>query len=97
MLDPNVNYERLPADKVMDETDINLRSYFTRMSDERLLEYDPDWTDEEVIAWDGNFTNEGDLFLICCEREVDVQEYRQVLQEHMGFRQLTPQKKAPAK
>jgi hypothetical protein len=93
MLDPNVNYELLPAGQVMDETDINLRSYFTRMSDERLLEYNPDWTDEELIAWDGNFTYDGDLFLTCCEREVDVEEYRQVLEEHMGFRKLTPTKK----
>lgn len=87
-LDPNVNYERLPADMDMDETDINLRSYFTRLSDERLLEYDPQWTDEQVLAWDENFTSDRTLFLICSEREVDVHEYRRVLEEHMRFRGL---------
>ncbi len=85
-----INYEILPLDMDMDETDINLRSYFSRMSDERLLEYDPDWTDEQVIEWDGNFTCEGELFLICSEREVFIDEYRRVLEEHMGFRGLTP-------
>ncbi len=90
MTDPNVNYERLPADMEMDETDINLRSYFSRQSDERLLEYDPSWSDEQLMAWDDNFTNEGNLFLTCSERDVDVEEYRRVLEEHMRFRELTP-------
>jgi hypothetical protein len=31
-----INYERMPAGMAMDETDINLRAYFSRMSDERL-------------------------------------------------------------
>ena len=96
MLDPNVNYERLPADKEMDETDINLRSYFSRMSDERLLEYDPNWTDEEVIRWDDNFTSEGSLFLPCSERDVEIDEYRQVLVEHMHYRGLMPRQSAGA-
>lgn len=89
-VDPNVNYERLPADMPMDETDINLRSYFSRMSDERLKQYDPAWTDEQVMAWDDNFTSEGNLFLICSERDVEVDEYRRVLEEHLGFRGLRP-------
>lgn len=83
-----INYERLPADMPMDETDINLRSYFSRLSDERLREYDPSWTDEEVMNWDDNFTSEGNLFLICSERDVEVEEYRQVLEEHRRFRGL---------
>ncbi|MBX3411259.1 MAG: hypothetical protein KF708_00975 [Pirellulales bacterium] len=89
MYDPNVNYELLPTPP-QDETEVNLRSYFSRLSDERLMEYDPDWTDEQVMAWDDNFTSDGELFLICCEREVDVAEYRRVLVEHMTLRQLTP-------
>lgn len=87
-LDPNINYEKLPADMDMDETDINLRSYFCRQTDERLLEYDPSWTDEQTIAWDDNFTSDGNLMLICSEREIDIAEYRRVLEEHMGFRGL---------
>jgi hypothetical protein len=93
MLDPNVNYELLPTHP-QDETEVNLRSYFSRLSDERLMEYDPSWSDEQVMAWDDNFTSEGELFLICCEREVDVDEYRRVLVEHMALRQLTPKAKA---
>lgn len=93
MTDNDINYEVLPAGMPMDETDINLRSYFSRLSDERLLEYDPDWSDEQVMAWDDNFTNEGTLFLICSERDVEIDEYRRVLEEHMGFRGLPIKKK----
>ncbi|MGD9720657.1 MAG: hypothetical protein AB7O59_16360 [Pirellulales bacterium] len=82
-----INYERLPEGMAMDETDINLRSYFSRMSDEKLAEYDPRWTDDEVIGWDSeNFREDGTLFLICSERDVDVEEYRRVLEEHIRFR-----------
>lgn len=88
MTSPDVNYEVLPADRQMDETDINLRSYFSRLSDERLREYRPEWSDEELMQWDDNFTNEGNLFLICSEREVDVTEYREVLEEHLKLRGL---------
>src|SRR5690242_19799994 len=82
----NINYEMLPAGVPKDETDINLRSYFSRMSDERLREYSPDWTDEQVMQWDDNFSSDGNLFLTCCERDVDIDEYRQVIMEHRGFR-----------
>ena len=90
MTNNEINYERLPADMDMDETDINLRSYFSRLSDERLLEYDPAWTDEQVLRWDENFTSDNTLMLICSERDVEVAEYRSVLEQHMGFRGLTP-------
>src|SRR6185312_1099488 len=86
MTDQNINYEVLPAGMAMDETDVNLRSYFSRMSDEKLREYDPLWTDDEVIEWDGNFRNDGVLFLVCSERDVDIEEYRRVLIEHIRFR-----------
>jgi hypothetical protein len=83
----NVNYERLPEGMAMDETDINLRAYFSHMSDEKLKEYNPRWTDEEIIAWDQeNFKDDGTLFLICSERDVEVEEYRRVLEEHIRFR-----------
>ncbi len=82
-----INYERLPEGMAMDETDINLRSFFSRKSDEELAEYDPTWTDEELMAWDSeNFRDDGTLFLICSEREIEVEEYRRVLEEHIRFR-----------
>lgn len=84
----DVNYETMPGDMKMDETDVNLRSYFSRMSDEKLKEYDPSWSDEQLMEWDDNFTNEGELFLICSEREVEIDEYRQVIDEHRKFRGL---------
>lgn len=88
MTDPNINYEILPAGMAMDETDVNLRSYFSRLSDERLAEYQSRWTDDEVIAWDDNFRDDGVLFLICSERDVEIEEYRRVLEEHIRFRFL---------
>ena len=73
-----------------DETDINLRAYFSHMSDEKLKEYNPRWTDEEIIAWDQeNFKDDGTLFLICSERDVEVEKYRRVLEEHIRFRSRT--------
>lgn len=81
-----INYERLPIGMAMDETDINLRSYFSRMSDEKLAEYRPHWTDDKVIEWDGEFRDDGTLFLTCSERDVDIEEYRRVLGEHIRFR-----------
>ncbi|MEX2114241.1 MAG: hypothetical protein WD845_13700 [Pirellulales bacterium] len=85
--DANVNYERMPAGMAMDETDVNLRAYFSNMTDEKLAEYNPRWTDEEIVAWDHeNFKDDGTLFLICSERDVDVEEYRRVLEEHIRFR-----------
>jgi hypothetical protein len=85
--DAGVNYERLPEGMAMDETDINLRSHFSRMPEEKLAEYNPQWTDDDMVAWDSdNFRDDGTLFLICSEREVEVEEYRRVLEEHIRFR-----------
>ncbi len=89
MSNPNadeVNYERMPAGMAMDETDVNLRAHFSRMSDEKLAEYDPTWNDDQLMAWDDNFRDDGSLFLVCSERDVDVEEYRRVLVEHIRFR-----------
>ncbi len=82
----DVNYETMPAGMAMDETDINLRAHFSRMSDEKLAEYVSTWTDEQLMAWDDNFRDDGTLFLVCSEREVDVEEYRNVLIEHIRLR-----------
>ena len=79
-------FERLPDDGPLDETDVNLRAYFAGLPDEKLNEYDPSWPDERVIEWDGNFRSDGALMLTCCERDVDVKEYRQVLKQHLACR-----------
>jgi len=38
------------------------------------------------MEWDGNFRSDGALMLVCCERDVDVAEFRRVLEEHLAFR-----------
>lgn len=70
----------------IDETDINLRAYFSRISNEKLREYNSDWSDEQVIEWDGNFRSDGALMLVCCERDIEIHEYRAVLEEHIRRR-----------
>jgi len=83
-----LDYESLPASMPMDETDVSLRAYLSRLDDDHLKKYDPAWTDEQVKEWDGNFRNDGALMLVCCERDVDVEEFRRVLEEHLRFRRL---------
>lgn len=78
----------LPVDYVPDETDISIRAYFSRMSDEKLREYREEWSDEHVIQWDGNFRIDGSLMLVCCERDIEIEEYRKVIQEHIRRRGL---------
>jgi hypothetical protein len=78
--------EHLPGDGPMDETDIGLRAYLTRLSDEHLANYDPGWTDEQVMDWDGQFREDGNLMLVCCERDIDVAEFRRVLAIHLEER-----------
>lgn len=80
--------ERPPEGTVPDETDINFRAYLSRMSDDRLRGYDPAWSDEELMEWDGNFRSDGALMLVCCERDIEVDEYRRVLHEHLQRRGL---------
>jgi hypothetical protein len=81
-----MNYEHLAGDEPLDETDVSLRAYLARLSDEHLANYDPSWTDEVVREWDGNFRSDGALMLVCCEREIDVSEFRQALHEHLRHR-----------
>lgn len=80
------DFERLPNDGPLDETAINLRAYFAQMTEQQLTAYDPTWPDERIIEWDGNFRNDGVLMLPCCERDVDIQEYREVLELHLNYR-----------
>jgi len=81
-----LSFEQLPDDGPLDETDVALRAYFARLTDAHLEKYDPSWPDERVMEWDGNFRSDGVLMLTCCERDVDIQEYRSVLERHLRFR-----------
>ena len=83
---PVWNFEQQPFLESPDETSVNLRAYFDRMPDEKLLQYQPAWSDEQVIDWDGNFTDEGALLIACSERDVDVDEYRRVLHQNIEYR-----------
>ena len=67
----------------MDETDVNLRAYLKDLSAEHLARSNPAWTDDEVKEWDGNFRSDGALMLVCCERDVEIAEFRAVLEEHL--------------
>jgi hypothetical protein len=69
-----------------DEADVNLRAYFDRMPDEKMRQYLPEWSDERVLEWDGNFRNDGALMIACCERDVDVDEYRSVIAQAIAYR-----------
>ena len=83
---PIWNFEQEPTTESMDETGVNLRAYFDRLEDDKLQQYSPAWTDDEVIEWDGNFRDDGELMLMCCERDVDITEYRQVLAQCIAYR-----------
>src|SRR5438128_1988169 len=87
MTQPVWNFEQEPFDEPFDETSINLRAYFDRMPDEKMLQYQENWSDQQVMEWDGNFKDEDQaLFLVCSERDVDVQEYRRVLRQAVAYR-----------
>ncbi len=36
-----IDFENIPPDQLMDETDVSLRAYFTSLGDENLSRYDP--------------------------------------------------------
>ena len=80
------NFEQEPYDEPSDETSINLRAYFDRMPDEKMQQYSPDWSDDQLMEWDDNFRDDGNLLLVCSERDVDVQEYRRVLEQAIRYR-----------
>ena len=69
----------------MDETDVNLRAYLESLSEEHLAKYNSGWTDDEVKEWDNNFRSDGALMLVCCERDVGIEEFREVLEKYMRF------------
>jgi len=80
MSEQTFDEEHLPGDGPLDETDVSLRAYLARLPDDRLSLYDPAWSDQQVMEWDGNFRSDGSLMLVCCERDVDIAEYREVLE-----------------
>ena len=86
MEQPVWNFEQEPGDEQRDETGVNLRAYFDRMPDEKMQRYRSHWADEQVIEWDNNFRDDGNLMLLCCERDVDVREYRKVLENCIDYR-----------
>jgi hypothetical protein len=80
------NFELEPSNEPIDDTIINLRAYFDFMPDDKMQQYAKDWTDEEVMIWDDNFTEEGNLLLVCCFRDVEIDEYRKVLEQAIEYR-----------
>ena len=86
MEQPIWNFEQEPSDEPMDETSVNLRAYFDRMPDEKMRRYSPSMSDAQLMEWDENFKNDGDFMTFCSERDVDVAEYREVLEESVRYR-----------
>lgn len=74
-----------------DETDTNLRSYVESIPLAKLTTYRPDWTDEEVMKWEENFRYDGHLMLVCCTREVGVEQYRAEVEDRLRRVQQTQQ------
>ena len=87
--DQTTGFEHYPPGVPKDDAQVNLRAYVASLGEERLSEYDAAWSDEELMDWDGNFRSDGALMLVCCQRDVDVGEYRQVLDLFMEFRRLS--------
>jgi hypothetical protein len=86
MQQPAWNFEQDPTDERMDETSFNLRAYFDRMTDDKLRQYSRTWNDQQIMEWDGNFKSDGELLLPCSERDVDVAEYRRVIEQCIRYR-----------
>jgi hypothetical protein len=79
-------FELEPSNEPIDDTIINLRAYFDLMPDEKIAQYSKDWTDQQVMKWDDNFTEEENLLLVCCFRDVEIDEYRKVLEQAIDYR-----------
>jgi hypothetical protein len=86
MKQPVWNFEQEPTSQPLDETGINLRAYFDRMPDQKMQQYRSEWSDEQVIEWDGNFRDDGCLMITCCERDVEIREYREVIEDSIRYR-----------
>ena len=88
-MDQVAGFEDYPPGVPKDDAEVNLRAYVGSLGEGKLREYDPAWSDEELVDWDGNFRSDGALMLVCCQRDVDVSEYRQVLDLFLQFRRLS--------
>jgi len=87
MQQPIWNFEQEPfVHERPDETSYNLRAYLDRMADEKMRQYSASWSDEQVIDWCEDFKDDGNLMLACCERDVDVAEFRRVLEQAIAYR-----------
>ncbi len=86
MQQPIWNFEQEPFDERPDETAVNLRAYLDRIPDEKFRQYQPSWSDEQVVEWCGDFRDDGYLFIVCSERDVEVQEFRRVLEQAVAYR-----------
>ena len=86
---PELRFEDAPYGTPPDETDVNLRAYFDAMGEEKLTQVNPAWSDERLRKWDGNFRSDGVLMLVCCDRDVGIEEFRKVLSEFLEFRKRT--------
>ncbi|MGH9722410.1 MAG: hypothetical protein ACRD8O_19540 [Bryobacteraceae bacterium] len=84
---PAWNFEQDASEDPGDETSTNLRAYFDRIPEGKLRAYDPAWTGDQVKEWDGNFRDDGALMLVCSERDVDIEEYREVLARCIRYRE----------
>lgn len=82
----NFESEPRPDGEAADETSVNLRAYLDRIPDEKLAAYRPDWTDAELRHWCGDFRDDGYLFLVCSERDVDAAEFRRELEACVRYR-----------
>ena len=82
----NPRFEDAPYRTPPDETDVNLRAYFDALDEEKLAQVNLDWNDDELRAWDGNFRDDGLLMMVCCDRDVEITEFRTVLTEFLEFR-----------
>jgi hypothetical protein len=85
-IDLELEFEQRRGGPPTDETDLSLRAYVARLPEGKLAAYDPRWADEQVIEWDGNFRSDGALMLVCCERDVEVDEFRRVVEEFLQYR-----------
>ena len=81
-------FEQWPPDMRKDETDVCGRAYVTRIPEEKLAEYDPNWTDEELMEWDGNFRMDGGLMLVCVEGDIEASDFREIIEQYLEFRKL---------
>ena len=83
---PEYQFEFEPYDIPPGETAYGLRAYLDTLPDEKLTEYRASMTDDKLMSWDGNFTSEGNLFLVCCERDVVAAEFRRELESCIAYR-----------